>query len=111
MKDRLSRTVFLSLLATTLLFLVALYVDVRLTIEVANIDVMTAALEASISTTRAIGTSAATAAFILFVVSIGILGWVADKRLGIVSTLMALATLAVLALVWLQVRDLQTLIT
>jgi len=88
------------LLMATLLFLVALYVDVRLTIEIATLDNISKETALIIEKTRYIGTTSATMALIVFVIAIGMLGWLASTAAGIVSTLLAGSTLLLLAYVW-----------
>lgn len=95
------RTVCLVLLLmATLLFLVALYVDVRLTIEVASLESISASTEQVIRNTRFIGTTSATMALFVFTLSIGLLGWLAGPVAGIISSILAAATLALLAYIW-----------
>lgn len=101
-----AKWVFCCLLITTVLFLISLYVDVRLTIELAGITNLTDAQSQSIVQIRTIGTNAATAAFVLFLFSIGLLGWIASTTLGIVSTVVALSAFGTLAYVWLAVQNL-----
>jgi hypothetical protein len=43
---------------------------------------------------RNFSTSAATSAFLLFVLSIGVLGWLKSNRTGIISTVMVVITLS-----------------
>jgi len=83
---------------------VSLYVDVRLTIEIAGMANMTPAQAESIVQIRTIGTNAATAAFALFLLSIGLLGWIASPTLGLVSTIVALIAFIVLGYVWYAVQ-------
>ncbi len=95
------RTVCLVLLLmATLLFLVALYVDVRLTIEVASLESISESTEQVIRNTRFIGTTSATMALFVFTLSIGLLGWLAGPVAGIISSILAAATLALLAYIW-----------
>ncbi len=95
------RTVCLVLLLmATLLFLVALYVDVRLTIEVASLENISASTEQVIRNTRFIGTTSATMALFVFTLSIGLLGWLAGPVAGIISSILAAGTLALLAYIW-----------
>lgn len=95
------RTVCLVLLLlATLLFLISLYVDVRLTIEVASIANISAETEQVISSTRFIGTTSATLALVVFTIAIGLLGWLAGSVAGITSSILAISTLVVLGYVW-----------
>jgi len=88
------------LLLATLLFLISLYVDVRLTIEVASIANISAETEQVISSTRFIGTTSATLALVVFTIAIGLLGWLAGSVAGITSSILAISTLVVLGYVW-----------
>jgi len=90
------------LLLATLLFLVALYVDVRLTIEVSTLTTISEQTSQVIDKTRVIGTTSATLALVVFIAAIGLLGWLASTAAGIVSSLLAISTLILLAYVWLQ---------
>ena len=102
--SRAVRTVCLVLLLlATLLFLIALYVDVRLTIELASLDDVSDEASKIIHKTRAIGTTSATLAVCFFVAAIGMLGWLAGTMAGILSTLLAIITFLVLGYVWWQV--------
>jgi len=88
------------LLLATLLFVVALYVDVRLTIELATLDTISDETAKIVHTTRLIGTSSATFALVFFTAAIGMLGWLASTSAGIVSTVLAASTLILLAFIW-----------
>lgn len=88
------------LLLATLLFLIALYVDVRLTIEVATIGDIADDTALLIERTRYIGTTSATMALVVFVIAIGMLGWLAGKGVGILSTVLSVIALFVLGHVW-----------
>ena len=92
---------------TTLLLFVALYTDVRLTIELAGLKSVSPEAEALVKKIRIIGTNCATAGFFCFVVSIGLMGWVARPIMGILTTLTALAALAALYHIWNSVFALQ----
>ena len=98
----------LFLLLATLLFLVALYVDVRLTIEVASMTELSPATTEIIERTRFIGTSSATLAFVVFVIAVGMLGWLAGPVTGCLSTVLAGLSLAVLGYVWLMILSIGT---
>lgn len=99
--DRPVRTACLiMLLLATLLFLIALYVDVRLTIEVASLINVSSETEEIIKNIRIIGTTSATLALVVFTIAIGMLGWLAGPFAGIVSSILAGGALALLAYVW-----------
>jgi len=99
--DRAIRSICLMfLLLSTLLFLIALYVDVRLTIELATLGNVSEETLRIVQTTRRIGTTSATLALVVFIMAIGMLGWLAGKTVGVMSTLFSISTLTVLAYVW-----------
>lgn len=104
LRDRVAQMVFFLLIAVALLFLVSLYVDVRLSIELAGVENMDDGLAEKVSAVRVIGTTSATFAFALFVFSIGLLGWVATPMLGVMTSIVALVTLGVLGYVWYSVQ-------
>ncbi|MBX2868616.1 MAG: hypothetical protein KTR18_08070 [Acidiferrobacterales bacterium] len=108
--SRIERLVFSFLIITTLLFLLALYVDVRLTIELAGHTSISSDADRLISSVRTIGTNSATAAFALFVISVGLLGWIERPSLGVVSTLVALAVLITLGFIWFQLLGLDAIL-
>ena len=83
---------FILFTATSLLFLIALYIDVALSLRIAGIDEVSAELLKSITFVSSIGTSAATLALFLFIISIGILGWLQSRLAGISTSIIALAT-------------------
>jgi len=78
---------------TSLLFVVALYIDVRLSIEVATITAFSAPVLEQISQVRAIGTTSASIALFLFIIAIGMLTWLQGKVAGIYGTLLAFITM------------------
>jgi len=78
---------------TSLLFVVALYIDVRLSIEVATITAFSAPVLEQISQVRAIGTTSASIGLFLFIVAIGMLTWLQGKTAGICGTLLAFMTI------------------
>ena len=92
-----------------LLFLIALYVDVRLTIELAGISELSSAGAERLSLVRLVGTTCATAAYIVFVIAVGSLGWIAGKGVGVVSSVMTVAVLGVLGYIWVQIGSLAAL--
>lgn len=95
------RTVCLVLLLlATLLFLIALYVDVRLTIEVASLQLISAETEQIISSARFIGTTSATLALVVFIIAIGLLGWLAGPVAGFISSFLATGALLLLGYIW-----------
>ncbi len=104
LRDTVAQIVFLLLIAVTLLFLVSLYVDVRLSIELAGLERMDDTMAARVSAIRFYGTTSATVAFALFVLSIGLLGWIATPLLGFVTSILAIIALGVLGMVWYSVQ-------
>ncbi|NQZ93127.1 MAG: phosphoadenosine phosphosulfate reductase [Moritella sp.] len=78
---------------TSLLFVVALYIDVRLSIEVATITTFSAPVLEQISQVRAIGTTSASMALFLFIIAIGMLTWLQGKVAGVCGTLLAFVAL------------------
>lgn len=91
---------------SSLLFVVALYVDVRLTIELAGQSELPDAMVDTVARIRAIGTTSATIALFLFVVSLGLLGWLSSRLAGIVSSGLTAIVACVLAYVWTQLNTL-----
>lgn len=88
------------LLLSSLLFLVALYVDVRLTIELASVKTISPEMAEIVQRVRLIGTTSATIALVVFIIAIGLLGWLASPIAGVLSGLLAGSTLIVLSYVW-----------
>lgn len=110
MRKLMPRVCLVLLTLSTLLFLIALYVDVRLTIELANVESLQGQALEYVARVRTIGTTSATLALIVFVSAIGALGWLAGWLTGVFSTLLAAGTMGVLVYIWLQVATLQTFI-
>ncbi|MEH6453826.1 MAG: phosphoadenosine phosphosulfate reductase [Psychromonas sp.] len=81
---------FLMFTLTSLLFVVALYIDVRLSIEIVAITEFSEPLLDKISNVRRIGTTSASAALFLFITSIGMLTWLKDKTAGIIGSILTL---------------------
>ena len=97
---RLAQAVFLLLLLTSLSFLLALYVDTRLGIELAGRDSLDPDVARAVSEVRTMGTNGATLAFFLFVVSVGLLGWLATPLTGLASTALAGGALWLVYVAW-----------
>lgn len=104
-RSRVAQAVFLMLLLASLLFLVALYVDTRLYIELAGLESLSDELAARVAEVRIIGTTSATVALAMFVVAVGLLGWLARPFTGVMSTLMAGGILYALWFVMSRVSD------
>ncbi|QUM82257.1 phosphoadenosine phosphosulfate reductase [Moritella sp. 5] len=92
-KSTYSTITLLMFTLTSLLFVVALYIDVRLSIEVATITAFSAPVLEQISQVRAIGTTSASIALFLFIIAIGMLTWLQGKVAGICGTLLAFITM------------------
>ena len=88
-RSRTAQLVFLLFLLSSLLFLLALYVDVRLSIELAGVDSLPEKLLNSVTKARNVGTTSATFALIIFIIATGLLGWLATPLTGFISTLLA----------------------
>ena len=99
-RSRLAQAVFLLLLLTCLSFLLALYVDTRLGIELAGRDSLDPDVARAVSEVRTMGTNGATLAFFLFVVSVGLLGWLATPLTGLASTALAGGALWFVYVAW-----------
>jgi len=99
-RSRLAQLVFVLLLLVSLCFLLALYIDTRLYIELAGVERVPDELAARIARVRSIGTTGATFAFVLFVCAIGLLGWLGRPLTGILSSALAALLLVLLLLSW-----------
>lgn len=106
-RSRVARLVFIMMLISSLSFLLALYVDTRLAIELAGRDALAPEIMAQVADIRVVGTLGATFAFFVFVASIGLLGWLATPLVGVVSTALAVTVLGLLVMVW---RDIGALV-
>ncbi len=99
-RSRMAQVVFLLFLLSSLLFLVALYTDVRLSIELAGVDTMPESLLRKITAVRDIGTGCATVALFMFILATGLLGWLATGLVGVCSSVIAALTLGTLWFIW-----------
>ena len=104
-RSRVAQATFLLLLLTSLLFLLALYTETRLGIEVAGREAVPPDALEAIARVRDVGTGGATVAFFLFVLSIGLIGWLATPLTGLISTAIAAATAAALFLAWRDIGE------
>jgi cytochrome b561 len=93
-KSNLAIATFILFTVTSLLFLIALYIDVALSLRIAGVSEFSPDLLERIAYVRTIGTSAATSALFLFIVSIGIIGWLQSRLSGVVTSIFALITIA-----------------
>jgi cytochrome b561 len=92
----LANVCFILFTVTSLLFLIGLYIDVALNLRLAGIEQFTPELLEQISKIRTLGTSAATIALFVFIVSIGLIGWLQSKLAGIVTMIFASITFVVI---------------
>lgn len=95
---------------TSLLFVVALYIDVRLSIEVATVSKFTAPILEQISNVRSIGTTSASIALFLFIIAIGMLTWLQGKIAGICGTILALITIILVIIAKLKIDNISLLL-
>jgi uncharacterized membrane protein YdfJ with MMPL/SSD domain len=98
-KSNLTVGTFILFTVTSLLFLIALYIDVALSLRIAGVNEFSTELLERISYVRTIGTSAATSALFLFIVSIGMIGWMQSRLSGIVTSVVAMITIVVFGVV------------
>lgn len=92
----LATACFVLFTVSSLLFLVGLYIDVALSLRTAGLDQFPAELLDRITGVRSIGTSAATIALFLFVISIGLIGWLQSRLAGIIIAVVAVLTFIVI---------------
>ena len=92
----LANICFILFTVTSLLFLIGLYIDVALNLRLAGIEQFTPELLNQISKIRTLGTSASTIALFVFIVSIGLIGWLQSKLAGVVTAIAASITFAVI---------------
>lgn len=103
-KSRMSQLVFIIATLSSLLFIVALYIDVRLTLELAGRTDISAPLQKRIADIRVIGTSSATVALLLFVIATAMIGWLTPRRsTGIITTILGLFITSLLVYAWIQI--------
>ncbi len=92
--QRLVATInYLLFIITTLLFLIALYVDVSISLRLVGVDQFSEEALVQVGQIRNFSTSAATSGFLLFVLSIGLLGWLKSKHTGIIGGVLVAVTL------------------
>ena len=92
----LANVCFILFTVTSLLFLIGLYIDVALNLRLAGIEQFTPEMLDQISKIRTLGTSASTIALFVFIVSIGLIGWLQSKLAGIVTMIAASFTFIVI---------------
>ena len=110
LRSRVAQLVFLLFLLSSLMFLLALYVDVRLSIELAGLEKLPDTLLGEVSNVRYIGTTSATFALVIFIVATGLLGWVATPITGVFSSLLAITIFYVFWYVWDNINNLSVVI-
>lgn len=108
--SRTAQVVFLLFLLSSLLFLIALYVDVRLSIELAGVDSLPDSVLNQVSVVRNLGTACATAALVIFVAATGLLGWIATPMTGALSTIIAALAFYCLWFVWININTISGLV-
>lgn len=108
LRSRMAQIVFLLFLLSSLMFLIALYTDVRLSIELAGRDALPQVLVDKVAMIRTIGTTSATIALFLFVLATGLLGWLATPVVGLLSTLVGAAALSLLWFIWQNINLIST---
>ncbi|MEM7563968.1 MAG: phosphoadenosine phosphosulfate reductase [Pseudomonadota bacterium] len=92
----LANACFVMFTITSLLFLIGLYIDVALNLRLVGVEEISPAMLLQISEVRTIGTSAATIALFIFIISIGLIGWMQSKVAGIITSIAALITFAMI---------------
>jgi len=95
-QHKLSPLCFIFFCLAGFAFLMALYTDVALSLRIVAIQDFSAPLLSKISHIRDIGTAAATSAFFLFTLSVGLVGWLMSRLTGIISSLLAFLTVVAL---------------
>lgn len=105
-----AQAIFVMFVLTSLLFLLALYVDVRLSIELAGAETLSVEVLQKISQVRQLGTTGATIALVIFIVAIGSLGWLATTATGIITTGITVVMFLGFWFVWTQINTISTLL-
>lgn len=109
-RSRVAQAVFLMFLVSSLLFLVALYVEVRLSIALAGIDSVAEPILQQIALVRNLGTSCATVALMIFIAATGLLGWLVNLSTGVISTMMVAVVFGTFWFVWQNINTISTLL-
>jgi len=110
-RNRRTQVVFLMFLLCSLLFLLALFVDVRLSIELAGFDTVSPQVLEQVSLVRILGTGCATTALVLFILATGSLGWLASPVTGTITTLITVGIGCVFWLVWTKINTISLLLS
>lgn len=106
MRTRVSQAAFAISVLSSLLFVVALYVDVRLTLELAGNIQLPPDVAKSVGQIRFIGTTSATIALCLFVTSLGMLGWLSSPSAGMITSGLTVIIGGILIYVWFKLNAL-----
>lgn len=109
-RNRAAKVVFVFYMLSSLLFLVALYVDVRLSIELAGMESVPDSIIEKITNVRTLGTSCATVALVIFVLATSLLGWVATTTTGIITTTIGAGVFYCLWYVWTSVNGISSML-
>jgi len=110
-RNRKTQAVFLMFLLCSLLFLVALFVDVRLSIELAGFDSVSPQVLEQLSLVRNLGTACATTALVIFILATGSLGWLASPVTGAMTTVITAAIGCIFWLVWTRINTISSLLS
>ena len=108
---RSTQVVFLLFLLCSLLFLLALYVDVRLSIELAGLTEVPGDALSHIAEVRLIGTGCATGALVIFIIATGSLGWVGSPFAGTMTTLITAIAFWGFWVVWSKINIISPLLS
>ena len=108
---RSTQVVFLLFLLCSLLFLLALYVDVRLSIELAGLTDVPHDTLSHIAEVRLIGTGCATSALVIFIIATGSLGWVGSPFAGAMTTLITVIAFWGFWVVWSKINIISPLLS
>ncbi len=109
-RNKAAQLVFLLYLISSLLFLVALYVDVRLSIELTGFDDLPDNVFRDVAMIRNLGTSCATVALFVFIVATGLLGWVATTVTGVITTIIGGFILYTFWFIWTNINAISALL-
>jgi len=110
-RSRTAQAVFLLFLLSSLLFLIALYADVRLSIELAGFQTIPAEILDRVSMVRNVGTACATVALVIFVAATGMLGWLATPATGVFSTFIVGGVFFCLWFIWTNINVISSLMS
>jgi len=102
--NRMSQFLFWVATLASMLFLVALYIDVRLTLELTGKANIPMELQERIAAVRRIGTTSATAGLFLFITVLSLLGMIIPRRMtGLVSAVIGFCILCLLVYIWFEI--------